>query len=82
MTEPITHNIIIENISAVEAVAIKHQLVSDFGLIDGQDFTWAWCPEVLDDFSYFVTRPKQLELRFNDRANATFFSLKFAHASA
>ena len=78
MTAPITHNVIIENISAVDAINIKHQLVNDFGLVDGQDFTWAWYPEVLDNFSYFVTRPKQLEVRFTNQTNATFFQLKFS----
>jgi hypothetical protein len=46
-------------------------------LVDGQDFTWAWFPEVLDEFSYFQTEPKRMEVRFVDEANATFFELKF-----
>lgn len=75
-----THNVIVENISAVDAISIKHQLVNEFGLVDGRDFIWAWYPEVLDEFSYFVTRPKQLEVRFNNPTNATFFSLRFARA--
>ena len=78
MTELTTYNVSIENISATDAINIKHQLVTDFGLIDGQDFTWAWYPEVLDEFSYFVTRPKQLEVRFTNQTNATFFRLKYS----
>ena len=81
MTEPTTHNVIIENISAVDAIAIKQELVKTYDLVDGRDFTWAWFPEVLDDFSYFVTRPKQLEVRFVEQSNATFFQLRFANAS-
>ena len=77
MTEPITHNVVIENISAVDAIAIKQELVQRYNLVDGRDFTWAWYPEVLDDFSYFVTRPKQLEVRFNSEISATFFQLRY-----
>ena len=72
-----TYNVSIPNISAVEAVAIKHQLVNVYQLIDGQDFTWAWYPEVLDEFSYFQTEPRRLEVRFAEQANATFFELRF-----
>jgi hypothetical protein len=73
-----TYNVEIRNISAVDAVNIKHQLVDAYRLVDGQDFTWAWFPEVLDEFSYFQTAPKRMEVRFVDEANATFFQLKFA----
>ena len=75
MTE---HIVNIENISAVDAVAIKHQLVEAHSLIDGRDFTWAWFPEVLDEYSYFVTSPKRMEIRFCNEAQATFFQLKLA----
>jgi len=81
LTEPTTYNVSIENISAVDAVNIKHQLVDVYQLIDGQDFTWAWYPEVLDEFSYFQTEPRRLEVRFVEQSNATFFQLKFANAS-
>ena len=72
-----TYNVEIRNISAVDAVDIKHQLVSVYELVDGQDFTWAWFPEVLDEFSYFQTEPKRMEVRFVEQSNATFFELKF-----
>jgi len=81
LTEPTTYNVIIENISAVDAIAIKQKLVQTYQLVDGQDFTWAWYPEVLDEFSYFVTKPKQLEVRFVDQSSATFFQLRFANDS-
>jgi hypothetical protein len=77
LTEPTTYNVSIENISAVDAVAIKNQLVNMYKLIDGRDFTWAWYPEVLDEFSYFQTEPRRMEVRFAESANATFFELKF-----
>jgi hypothetical protein len=72
-----TYNVEIRNISAVDALDVKHQLVNVYELVDGQDFTWAWFPEVLDEFSYFQTEPKRMEVRFVDEANATFFELKF-----
>jgi hypothetical protein len=74
-----TYNVEIPNISAVDAVNIKHQLVNIYKLIDGKDFTWAWFPEVLDEFSYFQTEPRRMEVRFVDEANATFFQLRFAN---
>jgi hypothetical protein len=73
------YNVSIQNISAVDAVAIKNQLVNTYNLIDGRDFTWAWFPEVLDEFSYFQTEPRRMEVRFVDEANATFFQLRFAN---
>jgi hypothetical protein len=81
LTEPITYNVSIQNISAVDALFIKHQLVETYKLIDGRDFTWAWFPEVLDEFSYFQTDPRRMEVRFVEQANATFFELRFANAS-
>jgi hypothetical protein len=75
-----TYNVEIRNISAVDAVDIKHQLVNVYELVDGQDFTWAWFPEVLDEFSYFQTEPKRMEVRFVEQSNATFFELRFANA--
>jgi hypothetical protein len=52
-----------------------------YNLVDGSDFTWAWFPEVLDEFSYFQTEPKRMEVRFVEQSNATFFQLRFANAS-
>jgi hypothetical protein len=72
-----TYNVSIPNISAVDAVAIKNQLVDMYKLIDGRDFTWAWFPEVLDEFSYFQTEPRRMEVRFVEQTNATFFELRF-----
>jgi hypothetical protein len=76
-----TYNVAIKNISAVDALDIKHQLVGVYQLVDGLDFTWAWFPEVLDEFSYFQTDPPRMEVRFVEQSNATFFQLKFADAS-
>ena len=78
MTELTTHKVAIENISATDAIAIKQELVRTYQLVDGVDFVWSWYPEVLDEFSYFQTSPKRMEIRFADESNATFFQLKFA----
>jgi gamma-glutamylcyclotransferase (GGCT)/AIG2-like uncharacterized protein YtfP len=71
----------IKNISATDAVDLKNQIVSYYDLVDGQDFTWSWFPEVLDEYSYFQTEPQRMEIRFVELSDATFFQLKFAHAS-
>ena len=78
MTEPTVHKVELENISATDAIALKQELVKTYQLVDGVDFVWSWFPEVLDEFSYFQTSPKRMEIRFADESNATFFQLKFA----
>ena len=81
MTEHTIHTVKIENISATDAIALKQELVYTYNLSDGHDFIWSWYPEVLDvldDYSYFVTSPRRMEIRFADQANATFFQLKYA----
>ena len=81
MTELTTYNVSIKNISAADALDIKHQLVDVYRLVDRLDFTWAWFPEVLDEFHYFQTEPPRMEVRFVEQSNATFFELKFANAT-
>jgi len=78
LTEPTTYKVELENISATDAIALKQELVRTYQLVDGVDFTWSWWPEVLDQFSYFQTSPKRMEIRFADQSNATFFQLKYA----
>ena len=77
MIEPTTYKVEIENISATDAIALKQELVRTYQLVDGVDFTWSWYPEVLDEFSYFQTSPKRMEIRFAEQANATFFQLRY-----
>ena len=77
MTELTTYKVAIENISATDAIALKQELVRDYQLIDGVDFVWSWYPEVLDEYSYFQTSPRRMEIRFADESNATFFQLRF-----
>jgi hypothetical protein len=67
----------IENISATDAIALKQELVNNYQLVDGVDFIWSWYPEVLDEWSYFTTSPKRMEVRFVEQANATFFQLRY-----
>ena len=77
MTELTTHKVAIENISATDAIALKQELVKNYQLVDGVDFIWSWYPEVLDEYSYFQTSPKRMEIRFADQATATFFQLRY-----
>ena len=77
MTEPISYKLELKNISAIDAIALKQELVRTYQLVDGIDFTWSWYPEVLDEFSYFQTSPKRMEIRFADQATATFFQLRY-----
>ena len=77
MTEPTTYKVAIENISATDAIALKQELVRNYQLVDGVDFVWSWYPEVLDEWSYFQTSPKRMEIRFADESNATFFQLRY-----
>ena len=77
MTELTTHKVAIENISATDAIALKQELVKNYQLVDGVDFIWSWYPEVLDEWSYFQTSPKRMEIKFADQATATFFQLRY-----
>ncbi len=78
MTELTTHKVAIENISATDAIALKQELVKNYQLVDGVDFVWSWYPEVLDEYSYFQTSPKRMEVRFANEATATFFQLRYS----
>ena len=78
MTEPTIHKVVIENISATDAIMLKQELVRTYQLVDGVDFIWSWYPEVLDEYSYFTTSPKRMEISFADQANATFFQLRYS----
>ena len=77
MTELTIYKVEIANISAADAIAIKQELVDNYQLVDGVDFVWSWYPEVLDEWSYFTTSPKRMEIRFAEQANATFFQLRY-----
>jgi hypothetical protein len=72
------HSVSIYNITASDAVDLKNQLVAEWELVDGQDFTWSWYPTTLDEFSYFTQTPAHVEFKFCDQRNATFFQLKYA----
>lgn len=78
MTELTTYRVTIENISATDAIALKQELVTNYQLVDSVDFVWSWFPEVLDEYSYFTTSPKRMEIRFADQSNATFFQLRYS----
>lgn len=73
-----THSVSIYNITAGDAVDLKNQLIAEWGLVDGQDFTWSWYPTTLDEYSYFIQTPARVEFRFCDPSRATFFQLKYS----
>jgi len=78
LTELTTYKVTIENISATDAIALKQELVTNYQLVDDVDFVWSWYPEVLDEYSYFTTSPKRMEIQFADQSNATFFQLRYS----
>lgn len=78
MTELTIYKVELENISATDAIALKQELVRAYQLVDGVDFVWSWYPGVLDEYSYFQTSPKRMEIRFADQSTATFFQLRYS----
>ena len=72
------YKIEIFNINANDALAIKNSMVKDYGLVQDQDFVWAWQPKREDSFGWKIAPPAYLELSFCNQAHATFFQLRFA----
>jgi hypothetical protein len=68
------NRILLEHISASEAIDFKNQLVRD-GLIQDQDFSWAYHRAFNDNFSSEI--PKHATFDFVDGATATFYQLKW-----
>jgi hypothetical protein len=68
------NRILIENITPDEAIKFKLQLVGD-GLIQDQDFCWAYHQTYCDNFSSEI--PKHATFDFADGATATFYQLKW-----
>lgn len=73
-----THSVSIYNITAGDAVDLKNQLIAEWGLVDGCDFTWSWYPTTLDEYSYFTQTPAHVEFCFQDESRAAFFQLKYS----
>jgi hypothetical protein len=65
MAEPPLTRLTVQNATADDSIWFKNQLIHD-GLIQGQDFEWAWLP--MTHTAHFV---------FADAALATFYQLKW-----
>lgn len=70
------HSITIRNVSAVDAVDYKFQLLRA-GLVMEDDFTWRYVPAQWDSFTG-ITGGKLVEFYFRDPATATFYQLKWS----
>jgi hypothetical protein len=68
------NQILLENITPTEAIDFKNHLVRD-GLIQDQDFCWAYHQAYNDNFSSEI--PKHAIFDFADGATATFYQLKW-----
>lgn len=66
------------HVNAVRALELRDQVL-DHGLIQEQDFTWAYSQATYNynDDGFSAVTPRQVEFRFQDPAMATFFSLKW-----
>ena len=65
MAESSVTRITIQNATAPDGISFKNRLIQD-GLIQGQDFDWAWLPMV-----------HTAHFDFADAALATFYQLKW-----
>ena len=65
MAESSLTRLIVQNATADDSIRFKNQLIRD-GLIQGQDFEWAWLP--MDYTAHFD---------FVNPALATFYQLKW-----
>ena len=69
------HTVRVYNIAVFDALDLKDQLIKD-GLVNDQDFEWAWITADYDTIQGW-TRQKHAEFRFRDPAVATFYQLKW-----
>lgn len=72
-----TYVVTISNINATNAVELKQILTNDHGMVDGQDFTWAYTPR-REDWMNGILEPATVEFKFVDQSTATFFQLKYS----
>jgi hypothetical protein len=70
------HQVIIYDVSASSAIAMKNILIAD-GLTMDQDFTWAYQQEQWDDFSHDPVQRKCVMFRFVRGDLATYYQLKW-----
>ena len=71
MAEPSVNRVTIKNATADDAIRLKYQLVQD-GLIQGQDFSWAW-----DNQQRHPPVVRVAHFDFVNPVLATFYQLKW-----
>ncbi len=64
------------HVGAVQALELRDQLL-EAGLVQNQDFEWAYYQAEYDNFSYDVV-PRHVAFRFQDAKLATYYQLKWA----
>ena len=72
------NNLIIENITAAEAMAFKYDL-DQSGLLNNQDYTWRYRPvKYNNDWSTHPIEQSQVVFEFDSPALASFYRVKWA----
>jgi hypothetical protein len=64
------------HVNAVQALELRDQLL-DAGLVQNQDFEWAYRQAEYDNFSGSPVVPRHVTFRFQDTKLATFYQLKW-----
>jgi hypothetical protein len=72
-----TNEVIIYNISADRALALKHQIVAD-GLQPTIDFIWEFTPVTHNNWARADSDESFAKYTFDDPALASFYRLKWA----
>jgi len=72
------NNLVIENITAADAIALKHEL-DQSGLVNSQDYTWRYRPvKYNNDWSAYPIEQSQVVFEFDSPAVASFYRVKWA----
>ena len=69
--------VVILHVSVVRALELRDQLWAA-GLIQNQDFEWAYYKAQYDDFGYEAAVPRHVKFNFQDAKLATYYQLKWA----
>lgn len=65
------------HVGAVQALELRDQLL-EAGLVQNQDFEWAYYQAEYDNFSASPAVPRHVAFRFQDAKLATYYQLKWA----
>ncbi len=69
--------VVILHVSAVRALELRDQLL-DAGLVQDQDFEWAYHQAHYDDFGHEAAVPRHVKFDFQDAKLATYYQLMWA----